>query len=248
VNKTLSIIILTHNQPTLTERCLASLQPVMQAHADYELILIDNGSDTDSEASVTAMMPQINYVHLQKNIGVAAGRNVGIRKAVGKYIMLLDNDTIVTAEAIEALVAKMDADSTIGVCAPKLVLGDGTVQDSYKDFPGVGIKLKNLLRCNTRAITPSGDIEPFYVIGACQIFRRKTLDSVGMLDEKIFYGPEDADFCMRVRKEGLRIVYAPHISIHHYAQRATRHNIFSPLARKHISALLYFYRKHHRIF
>lgn len=248
MNTLLSIIILTCNQQSLTERCLLSLQPLLSRHPDYQLILIDNGSTQSSLAQVQKIIPQAIYKHLPKNIGVAPGRNVGISLAKGKYILLLDNDTIVTPDAIEALVNKISSDNTIGICAPKLLLADGAVQESFKNFPGIGEKIKNVLHCNKKAQTPTSDIEPFYVIGACQIFRRETVEAIGALDENIFYGPEDADFCMRIRQAGLRVVYTPHISITHCAQRATNHNIFSPLALKHIRALLYFYRKHHRIF
>jgi len=89
-------------------------------------------------------------------------------------------------------------------------------------------------------------MEPFYVIGAAQMFAADVYRAIGGLDENIFYGPEDADFCMAVRALGLRVVYEPSYSIVHHYQRVTSGRLLSQGARRHIKALLYFYRKHRR--
>lgn len=78
------------------------------------------------------------------------------------------------------------------------------------------------------------------------MIRREVLDLTGLLDENIFYGPEDADFCIRVRNNGFKIVYLPQFSIIHHWKRVTNRKIFSKLACRHIQTLLYFYKKHHR--
>ena len=243
----LSIVMLTCNQRELTKRCLASLRPTLDAHPDYELILVDNGSTDRTDAMLPEVAPDARLIRLERNLGVAAGRNRGIDAVRGEYVMLLDNDTIVAPGAIEALIAKMEADPGIGLCAPRLKLLSGQTQESFKAYPGLGVKLRNVMgRRGHLTAEPEADVEPDYVIGACQLFRRSLCTMIGGLDERIFYGPEDADFCIRVRRAGLRVVYTPSVTIIHDARRATTRRLFSPLARKHIAALIYFYIKHRR--
>ena len=184
------------------------------------------------------------------NKGVAAGRNAGLAISQGDYLMLIDNDTVAVPEVILDMLEYMQADSSIGILAPKLVSPDGQVQRSFKSFPGLGVKTINTL-CRVSQVVrdvPTTDIEPFYVIGAAQMFPRKVYDQAGPLDEKIFYGPEDADFCMSVRANGYRVVYNPDMSIVHDWQRVTTRKIFSQLGRKHLRGLLHFYWKHKRLF
>lgn len=248
-----SIVILTCNQRDVTLRLLASLENYLDTHTDTEVIIVDNGStDATSEALDTYKScygDRFSLIVNPENKGVAAGRNIGLARARGEVIMLLDNDTIVNAEALDRLRDYIVANKTCGLVAPRLVAPDGSVQASAKPFPGLGIKVLHTLapgresRSEQQALT---HLHPFYVIGACQVFRADTLRHVGSLDENIFYGPEDADFCMRVRQLGLTIDYLKEITIVHDWQKATRRRPFSSLWRKHFCSLLYFYRKHRR--
>lgn len=246
----ISLIILTYNQRDLTLRCLESLGNL---HVDsrYEIILVDNGSTDGTRSEVISRFPGIRYLYQEKNLGVAAGRNAGLRIARGRKLMLLDNDTIVPSGAIEALSEYLDRNPDTGLVAPGLESPEGRIQKSWKDFPGIISKLRNVL---TRGRSshyceriPDREIEPFYVIGAAQMFPREVWQKCGELDEKIFYGPEDADFCIRVRKAGRKVVYNPAVRIVHDWQRATTRKLFSPMARKHIRGLLHFYLKHKRL-
>ncbi len=249
----LSIIVLTCNQRDLTLRLLKSLSAYMTGHPDTELLLIDNGS---SDGTIEAIhdtgftwTSQTTIIRNARNIGVAAGRNIGLRNAKGQFVMLLDNDTMVTATAIEHLVGHMQNSATTGLAAPALISVTGTLQDSAKPYPGMLLKARHLCGLNPSANERAAmnSPHPTYVIGACQIFRKKTLEVVGLLDENIFYGPEDADFCIRIKESGLTIDYLKHISITHDWQRATSRKPFSALALKHFFGLMYFYKKHRRI-
>lgn len=249
-----SIVILTCNQRELTLRCLRSLEPYLDAHADTEVILVDNGSTDGTLEALKAFGERygerFTAVRNDDNRGVAAGRNIGLGHASGSVLMLLDNDTIATPDALGKLRTYVAAKRSCGIAAPRLVAPDGTVQPSAKPFPGIGIKVAHTLRpgsetsAERRAMTAA---HPFYVIGACQVFRADTFRLVGALDDNIFYGPEDADFCMRVRAAGLTIDYLPDVQIVHDWQRATRRNPLSRLGRRHARALAYFYRKHRRL-
>lgn len=238
----LSIIILTYNQREATIKCLESLRNI-----DAEIILIDNGSTDNTREYILEFFPNVKLVCNDDNRGVAAGRNIGLKIAKGEWLMILDNDTIVTQPAIESLLTFIKQNPSVGLVAPALCDENGILQQSFKPYPGIREKLKNLFSKKSGIVDHSiteKEIEPFYVIGACQLFNSQLLDEIGFLDENIFYGPEDADFCIRVRQAGKRVVYLPHISIIHLWRRTSSRKLFSLLAYRHLMGLIYFWRKH----
>ena len=241
----LSIIILSYNSGLVTGRCLDALQPLGE-DGDVEIIVIDNGS-TDGSGASLEKRGGIRFQQLSRNLGVAAGRNRGLYMARGEYVMFLDNDTIPTPEAVRALVKYMDTHLYVGLCGPRLVSADGKTQRSFRPYPGLLEKWRSWRGTLSDTVddseVPDSPVKPYYVIGACQIFRRMIRLA---LDENIFYGPEDADFCRRVRGYGYYVEYNPQISIVHDWNRAGR-SIFSPLGRKHIRGLIYFWLKYKRL-
>ena len=246
----LSIVIITWNQLSYLQDCLCSLQPVMQRE-DVEVIVVDNGSEDGTCQYLTVNYPQI-YLHINDcNKGVAYARNRGLELAQGKKVLFLDNDTVVNENAISGMEIYLDEHSKVGLCACRLVDSNSQVQDSFKPFPGLWLKIKNVLgitKTNAPDLqTVTSPIEPVYVIGACQMIRREVIERIGLLDENIFYGPEDADYCMRIAAEGWKVVYLPQYTIVHHWRRATNKKLFSRLAWKHFCALCYFYAKYKRI-
>lgn len=247
---TLSIVILTWNNIDATRKCLASLVPIVN-RGDVEIIVIDNGSTDGTPEAVRREFPRVRLTTNGYNRGIAAARNQGFIKAHGGKILILDNDTIANTEAIEGMEKYLDEHSDVGLCACRMTDAQGNVQPSYRPFPGIVSKLYSLLRIQ-RPLShykadEDGSIEPFYVIGACQMIKREAVEQTGMLDETIFYGPEDADYCLRLRKAGWRIKYLPHLSIIHAYQRATSRNPLSKLGYKHVQGLLHLYWKYGRL-
>lgn len=247
----ISLVILTCNQKKLTMRCLDSLRSFID-NPSCELILVDNGSQDGTAAAVNMKFPKVRIIRFDNNVGVAAGRNAGLRAATGQYLMILDNDTVADAYTIHALADYLHTHPDVGIVAPLLRSPEGRVQHSFKPFPGFHIKLRNVLNSRKRTSyvieQPKETIEPFYLIGAAQMFPAAVYHNTDGLDENIFYGPEDADFCMAVRKQGKKIVYLPSLSIIHDWQRASTNNIFSKISRLHTKGLIYFYIKHKRLF
>ena len=243
----LSIIILTWNHLADTRRCLASLEPIMR-QSDVEVIVVDNGSTDGTPEVVAREWPMVRLLRNDRNRGVAAGRNQGIAQATGQTVLFLDNDTIVNAEAIAGMRTYLASHPRVGLCACCMTDGQGNVQPSFRAFPSLKSKLLSLLGLNTAAphyhFDHEGSIEPFYVIGACQMIRRAAIDDVGLLDEAIFYGPEDADFCLRLRQAGWQVKYLPQFSIVHTYYRTTQRNPLSRLGYQHIRGLLHLYAKY----
>lgn len=246
----LSIVIITWNQLSYLQECLHSLQPVMKRE-DVEVIIVDNGSADGTCQFLSLNYPKIRLLVNDCNKGVAYARNRGLERAKGNKVLILDNDTIVNEEAISGMEDYLDNHPCVGLCACRLVDSNNQVQESFKTFPGLWLKMKNVLGIGQRNVAslqiPTGPYEPVYVIGACQMIRREVIEHIGLLDEKIFYGPEDADFCLRVAAEGWKVVYLPQYTIVHHWRRATNKKLFTRLAWKHFCALCYFYLKYKRI-
>lgn len=242
--KKLSVVILTCNQLSDTLKCLKSLNPASCTADDVEVILVDNGSSDNTADEVERNFPEVTVLILPLNAGVAAGRNAGIKKAEGKYIVLLDNDTLPSKELIHSMMKYMDDNPGCGLAAPQLVNADGSVQPNFKRYPGLCEKIRNVV--GQSKVNRGGEIHPCYVMGACQIFRSELIEKVGLLDENIFYGPEDADFCLRISASGYTVDAIPELTLVHNHRKATRRQLLSPLARRHFSALIYFWKKHRR--
>ena len=247
----LSIIILTWNSRALLEACLAALPAAIGSLAG-ELIVVDNGSNDGTEAFL-ARRADVTVIRNPKNRGVAAGRNQGLRAARGEFVALLDVDTVPAPEAFVRLVDYLRGSRDAGLVGPKLVGSGGELQYSCRRFPTLLDKLARRLpaRWNQRLI---GEVElrwwnhdavrdVDYLIGACQVIRRVALDEVGLLDERIFYGPEDVDLCLRMHAAGWRVVYVPDAVVAHLERRVTR-KLWSMLTVRHVQGLGYYFWKH----
>lgn len=244
----LSVIIICCNSLGNLTRMLESLKPALDG-IDSEIVITDNGSTDGTREFIAAHYPEANYLRLDENRGVAYARNRAIERARGELLWILDDDTVVNARAARDLIDYMDNNAACGIAACALFSADGERQLSYKPYPGPMLKLRNVLGLGGSdpyaALVAAGEpFEPVYVIGACQLIRRDVFDAVGLLDEAIFYGPEDADFCLRARRAGWHVAYLPVPAIIHHWRRMTTRRPFSKTGRAHMRGLLHFYLRH----
>ena len=263
----LSTVIITWNAAKYVNRCFDSLFAATES-VDSEIIVVDNGSTDDTLSLIEKYCSRgnVQIERLDRNTGVAHARNVGIRKCKGDYVWILDIDTEVNKVALDAMLEYMDSNPACGLCGCKLINADGEVQESCRKFPSLKYKFLNVLStfasnlslkklekqvalANEKQFYHSlvSGTEPFeveYVIGACQVVRREMFERVGMLDDNIFYGPEDADFCLRIAQAGYKVVYLPSVSILHDYQRMTNKKLFSRMSLLHLKALCDYWWKH----
>ena len=248
---TLSIVILTWNSRQLLADCLAAV-PAATAGIATEVIVVDNGSRDDT-AALLAKHPELVVIRNAENRGVAPGRNQGLRRARGELVAVLDVDTVPAPRAFTTLVEALRATPRAGVVAPKMVGPDGSLQYSCRRFPTLLDKLaRRLPERWGRSLADDVELrgwdhasvrEVDYVIGACQVIRAAALAEVGLLDERIFYGPEDVDLCLRMRRAGWSVVYVPAAVVMHLERRVTR-KLWSSLTARHAYALAYYFWKH----
>ncbi|MDR1524588.1 MAG: glycosyltransferase family 2 protein [Tannerella sp.] len=262
----LSVIIITWNSRRDVAPCLDSVL-VSTGHMSAEIIVVDNGSTDGTRGILQSYGAQIRFIPLDKNKGVAFARNIGLKAAKGELFWILDVDTVVNKNAIDGMVTFLADNPGCGLCACRLQSGNGEVQDSCRRLPYPAHKIRNilseitgrtaLLKCfhekikkrnerqfYRRELSGSEPFEAEYVIGACQMFRRSVLDDVDYLDDKIFYGPEDADFCLRIYRKGYKIICLPRYHIIHHYNRMSGKKILSRMSYLHLKGLIYFYFKH----
>lgn len=253
---TLSVVLISWKMRDLLERMLGTLLEHVRS-VDFEVICVDNGSGDGTAEMVESRFPRVHLIRNPENRGVAPARNQAIRAAKGRYIAILDADLEFVEDSLGALVRLMDERPDVGICGCRLVFPDGATQKNAKRFPSPWALLSRRLPMlgaldGGRALAAhemhdwdrESSREVQYLIGACQIVRREVFDQVGLLDEKIFYGPEDIDFCLRARMAGWKAWWLHSVRIIHHEQRVTKRNPLSALSLKHYMALLYFFRKH----
>jgi N-acetylglucosaminyl-diphospho-decaprenol L-rhamnosyltransferase len=250
----LAIVIVNFNAREHLDDCLASLAAAPPA-ASHEIVVVDNASSDGSGASVRARWPDVALYEQTENRGFAAATNAGIRATASELVLLLNNDTIVPPGALDALVARLDANPAAAVAGPRLVDSAGQPELSFGPMisPLGELRQKTLTALHRRGVGPVGswvrraterehDVD--WVSGACLLVRRTAAETVGLLDERYFLYTEDVDFCAAIRARGHRVLFTPAAEVVHLRgrSRATAPAASNAAYRR---SQLAFYEKHH---
>lgn len=251
-----SIVIISWKMKDLLETNLLSIYNYIK-DISFELILVDNASNDGTVEMVSSKFPDIKLIRNIKNIGVAPARNQGLKIAKGNYILVLDADMELCENSVQQLYDYMESNPTVGLVGCKLVDSENNLQFSCKRFPSFltllfrrldrykCVRNSKILRYHTMQDWDHKEIKKVdYLIGACQFIRKSVIEKIGMYDDKIFYGPEDIDFCLRIWKEGWKVIYFPYTNMVHHEQRITKKKFFSKISLKHFYGILYLYKKY----
>ena len=214
----LSIVTLSWNAPEFTMKALESIR--QHTAEPYEVIVVDNGSGPETlKALATIDDPHVRIIYNKTNRGFAGGNNDGIAHALGKYVILLNNDVIVTPGWADSLVDAFRRIPGLGISAPRsnLVAGD-------QQLPEAGYRDENEMQAfaleRRRAYAGNGYVTD-RAIGFCWCISREVLEQIGGLDEGYAIGNfEDDDYCMRVRAAGYLIYVCNDVFIHHFGSRS----------------------------
>jgi GT2 family glycosyltransferase len=245
-------IVLCFNSVRHIDRCLTELNKALDdLGGEHEIIVIENGSQDGSVGIVQgweARRPgRVLAIYSPENLGTTVSRNLGLKQAKGEFILVLDSDAFITGHVLAALRTRLQAYPRLGMVVPRLHYGDGRFQLSTDEFPTLLRKFERLVRL--RALEqahrpPEQPVEVEYAISACWMLPRHVVDIVGPLDEQIFYSPEDVDYCARIGLAGFDIVYDPTVIAVHDAQELSRSRKVNGFFSRHLSGLLYFFRKY----
>lgn len=220
----LSIVIVNWNTRALLRDCLASVSEGL-GPLQVEVLVVDNASEDGSADLVRRDFPQVTLIENAENLGFAAGNNVALRSAIGRYVMLLNTDTLVHGSVLPEAVAWLDAHPQVGVMGPRVLNDDGTVQPSCSAFPSLRflamqtLGLTRIARWDSYRMTGwdrTAEREVEVISGAAMFVRRSAMEQVGLLDEAFFFYGEETDWCLRFARAGWQLVFAPIPEITHF--------------------------------
>ena len=228
----LSIVIVNWNNKKILQDCLKS---IYQTHPDYqcEIIVIDNHSKDGSVEMIEGQFPEVKLVKNNENLGLAKANNQGIRMAKMEYILLLNNDVIITHKNIFIrMIQFMQENPTVGVLGCKLLFTDGTLQSLGEDYTSVWKIFKSQIlfsktwkKLSKNIATNNVFRKVDWVLGACLLTKRLVIEKVGMLKEEYFIVGGDVEFCYRVKNAGWDIGVLTNESIIHLMGKSTEKNL-----------------------
>lgn len=230
VHDALSIVIVNWNTRELLAQCLTSILAQVEP-TQTEIWVVDNASSDHSVELLRDRFPSVKFISSRVNLGFAAANNLALRRAHGKFILLLNPDTIVGPGAIARLADFLDAHADVGAVAPRLVNPDGSLQVSCEPFPTLFREFWRLFhldrwrRFASYAPTRWMQSTPQRVDvarGACLMVRRSVFEQLGWFDEQFFMYSEEVDLCRRLACAGYAVVWLPDAQVMHLGAQSTR--------------------------
>lgn len=253
-----SIIIVNYNTRELLKQVIESIKATVK-RVEYEIIVVDNASKDGSVEMVRESFPKILLIDNSENLGFSKANNIGIKRSSGRYVLILNSDTVMVDNCIEDCVNYMDRDSSIGALGCKIVLRDGTLDKACKrGFPTPEASLFYMLKLdklypnserfgkyNLTYLSEDEINEVDSLVGAFMMVKREAINKVGLLDEDFFMYGEDIDWCYRIKEAGYKNIYYPKAKIIHYKRESSKKRRFMTIYEFH-RAMYLFYHKHYR--
>ncbi|NUB46451.1 glycosyltransferase family 2 protein [Fertoebacter nigrum] len=220
----LSIVIVSWNTRDLLRDCLTSVFRGLGPLA-AEVWVVDNGSTDGSPAMLAADFPQVRLIANADNRGFAAANNQALSRAAGRYLLLLNTDTLVHGAVLPDAVAWLDAHPGVGVMGPRILNADGTLQGSASAFPTLARLARQTLGLHKREapnLGRTGAHEAEVISGCAMVVRAAAMAQVGLLDEAFFFYGEETDWCRRFARAGWGVMFAPVGEITHFGGGSVR--------------------------
>jgi GT2 family glycosyltransferase len=221
-------------------------------------VVVDNGSSDGSVELVRESYPAVHLIPNESNTGYALANNQGLAASRGRYLLLLNSDTVVQPGALARLVGFMDEHPDVGACGPLLRFPDGRLQRSCYSDPSPRSYFARMLGIDVLFPRSRFFGNQYYgfdhahtapvdtMLGAALLVRREAMDEVGVLDEDLRLHFNDFDWCLRIRKAGWKVYYVHDAEIVHHLQATTKvENHRFRLQGELVRNLLGFYRKHY---
>lgn len=250
----LSVVIVNYQTFDLTRNTINSILKYEYPFS-YEIIVVDNASEDNSLSNLKDYFKDsVKFISSKENNGFAAGNNQGLRIAGGKYLLLLNSDTVVWENTLEKIYNFMENNPFVGACGCRVLLADGTLDKACKrSFPNVKNSFYRLFHIPTNSkednynldnLPDDGIYEIDCLTGAFIFARKKCLDSVGLLDETFFMYGEDIDLCYRIKQDNWKIFYFGEAKMTHFKGASSKKQK-SKLIYEFYRAMYIYYKKHH---
>ena len=241
-NPDLDIIIVSWNTREFLVKCLQSLQAALEpasgdsrrlAGSPYRVrvMVVDNASSDHTAQMVRQDFSWVHLIENRENLGFAHANNQAIRESCGRFVLLLNCDTVMHPGTLETLVTFLDTHPSAGAAGARLLNPDGSVQPAchpmltpWREFWRLSF-LDNVIRKSTygaRIWKATAPLQVEVIKGACLLLRRQALDQVGLLDESYFMYTEEVDLCYRLAQAGWELWWVPQAVVVHHGEGSTR--------------------------
>lgn len=219
----LSVALVNWNNREYLQQCLASIEAAELPIA-YEVVVSDNGSTDGSLEMLAVRFPWVRVVQNGRNVGVARGNNECIRHSTGRYIYILNNDTIVNRAAILAMMRCLDENPRAGAAGGNLLNPDGSLQASFCDFPTLWeefLLVTHIGRARNPYFPTHNGTWPHarpvdWISSASIIVRRSAIEQIGLIDETYFIYSDETDWQYRLWQAGWQVYYLPEVNTIHF--------------------------------
>lgn len=252
----LSIIIVNYNVKEFLQNLIHSIEKAA-LNLTKEIIIIDNASDDGSVEFIKEKLPQVTLIANKVNLGFGKANNIGLKQATGKYLLLINPDTIVAEDTFEKMICFFESNKTVGLAGCKILNPDGTFQLACRrSFPGpwtsftkvTGLSSlfpgsKIFARYNLTYLDENQTYEVDAISGSFMMMKREVYEKVGGFDEQFFMYGEDLDLCYRIQKAGYKVFYVHSTQIIHYKGESAKRSSFDE-TKVFYNAMHLFVKKH----
>ncbi len=254
----LSVVILNYKVPLFVEQCLYSVQASMQG-IETEVWVVDNNSGDDSLSYLQERFPWVQFIANPNNGGFSQGNNLALKRCSGKYVLLLNPDTVITEETLSYCYSFMETHPSVGVAGVKMINANGRVlPESKRGIPSpwasfcrmTGLykmapssKFFNKYYMGNLSFSQENAIE--VLTGAFMFMRKEALDKIGLLDEQFFMYGEDIDLSFRFLKAGYKVYYLPTPILHYKGEAEHAAQNRAKYVESFYGAMELFYKKHY---
>lgn len=258
----LSIIIVNWNTKQLLDDCLASIYKETTL-PDFETFVADNASSDGSAAMVKEKYPQVRLIENKDDLGFGTANNPVLKQAGGRYLLLLNPDTVILEHALDKAIAFMEAQPEASILAPRMkMLKNGNLVWRKNVFPDPSLLQQIILMSRIRYFFPhskiikkiqrrgydfdyekAGEVMG-HIEGAFMLMRREVFEKIGFFDEKFFMWFEEVDLLLRAKQAGYKIFYSPEPKIIHYGGQAVKQEMSLLKQKRYNQSLSYYFWKH----
>ncbi|MDR3667496.1 MAG: glycosyltransferase family 2 protein [Ignavibacteriaceae bacterium] len=266
----LSIVIINYNSRSVLLDCLNSIERNV-SNLDFEVLVIDNNS-YEPIIDLEALFPWVTFVYNKKNLGFAVANNIGIQRSSGRFVLLLNPDTVVNQNTFNPMISYLDEHKEVGIVGCKIYNQEGKIERSTHSFPSLakefvhanefikmflsydsfsGRMLKRILKIKSFESYWDHDSikEVDHITGACMMIKREVINKVGLLDEAFFLYNEEVEWSYRIRKAGYKTIFLPDSNIIHLFGFSTKQRVqkqtINKLLVERYRGMFYYFQKHY---
>jgi GT2 family glycosyltransferase len=231
-----SIVIVNYNVRDLVDNCISSIYSANNKNHKIEIFFVDNNSIDGSVKYIKEKYPEVKAISNDRNIGFSKANNIALKQASGKYILILNPDTVLEEGTFSKMIDFCEQNKDTGAVTSKLILSNGKLDSACKrSFPTFPVALPRIFglsklfpkskifgKYNLTYLDENKTYEVDSICGAFMFIPKEILDITGFFDEDYFMYGEDLDLCFKIKKNGFKVYYYPEVTTIHYKGESTR--------------------------